>query len=63
MFALNFCGEELIFAMVVYLVHDSMTINIHGDALCFMVKTWERHKTTVTVLMGGWQLVILGGCP
>ena len=60
MFALNFCGEELIFAMVVYLVHDSMIINIHGDALCFMVKTWARHKTTETILNNGGRLAVGG---
>ena len=53
--------------------------NVHGDALCFMVKTWARHKTTETVLkngwrlaavggwrlaaVGGWWLVVIGGCP
>ena len=31
--------------------------NIGGDALCFMVKTWARHKTTETVFNNGWQLV------
>ena len=46
--------------------------DVHGDALCFMVKTWARHKTTETALNkgwrlaavgGGWQLVVSGGCP
>ena len=47
-------------------------------ALCFLVKTWARHKTTETILsngwrltavgswwlvVGGWQLVVLGGGP
>ena len=51
-------------------------MNVHGDALCFMVKTWARHKTTETVLNNVWQLAVsgswlvavgswwsLGGCP
>ena len=52
--------------------------NVHGDALCVMVKTWAKHKTTETVLNsgwrlavggwrlavgGGWRLVVPGGCP
>ena len=32
--------------------------NVHGDALCFMVKAWARHKTTETVLNNGWRLVV-----
>ena len=40
--------------------------NVHGDARCFMAKTWARHKTTAAieqwVAVGGWQLVVLGGC-
>ena len=45
--------------------------NVHGEALCFMGKTWERHKTTEIVLnieqwlaaVGGWRwrLVLVGG--
>ena len=35
--------------------------NIHTDALCFMVKTRARHKTTETVLHNGWRLVAVGG--
>ena len=34
--------------------------NIHGDALCFMVKTWARHKTTETVLNNGGRLAVGG---
>ena len=34
--------------------------NGHGDALCFMVKTWARHKTTETVLNNGWRLAVGG---
>ena len=33
----------------------------HGDALCFMVKTWARHKTTNSMLNNGWRLVAVGG--
>ena len=29
--------------------------NVDGDALCFVVKTWARHKTTEKVLNNGWQ--------
>ena len=43
-------------------------MNVHGDALCFMAKTWARQKTTETVLnngwrlaVGGWRLVAVGG--
>ena len=32
--------------------------NVHGDALCFMVKTWATHKTTETVLNTGWRLAV-----
>ena len=35
--------------------------NLHGDALCFMVKTWARHKTTKALLNSGWRLVAVGG--
>ena len=34
--------------------------NIHGDALCFMVKTRARHNTTETVLNNVWRLVTVG---
>ena len=52
--------------------------NVHGDALCFMVKTWATHKTAETVLkncrrlvaVGSWRLVavavwlfVVGGGP
>ena len=33
----------------------------HRDALCFVVKTWARHKTTETVLSNGWRLPAVGG--
>ena len=32
-----------------------------GHALCFMVKTWARHKATETVLDNGWRLAAVGG--
>ena len=32
--------------------------NVHGDALCFMVKTWARHNTTEALLNNGWRLVV-----
>ena len=35
-------------------------MNLHRDALCFMVKTQARHKTTETVV-GGWQQLVVGG--
>ena len=35
-------------------------MNAHGDALCFMVKTWA-HKTTEALLNNGWRLVAVGG--
>ena len=31
--------------------------NIHGHALCFVVKTWARHNTTEALLNNGWRLV------
>ena len=37
--------------------------NLHGDALCFMVETWTRQKTTealVLVVGGGWRLAVGG---
>ena len=34
--------------------------NVHGDALCFMVKTWATHKTTETALNNGWWLAVGG---
>ena len=33
--------------------------NVHGDAPCFMVKTWIRHKTDCT-MVGGWRLAVHG---
>ena len=50
-------------------------MNVHRDALCFMVKTWAIHKTTDIerssavrggwrfVAVGDWRLVVLRGCP
>ena len=35
--------------------------NVHGDALCFMVKTWARQKTTEALLNNGWRLAAVGG--
>ena len=35
--------------------------NVHGDALCLVVKTWARHKTTEGVLSNGWRLAAVGG--
>ena len=35
--------------------------NVHGDALCFMGRTWATHKTTETVLNIGWRLAAVGG--
>ena len=35
--------------------------NAQEDALCFMVKTWARRKTTETVLNNGWRLRAAGG--
>ena len=35
--------------------------NVHGDAICFVVKTWARHITTETVLNNGGRLVVGGG--
>ena len=32
--------------------------NVHGDTLCFMVKTWAGHKTTKTLLNVGWRLAV-----
>ena len=34
--------------------------NVHGDALCFMVKTWT-HTTTEALLNNGWWLAAVGG--
>ena len=31
------------------------------DALCFMVKTWTRHKTTEARLNNGWWRLAVGG--
>ena len=36
--------------------------NVHGDALCFMGKTWARHKTTEAVLNNVWRFAAVGGC-
>ena len=33
--------------------------NVYRDALCFMVKTWARYKTTVTGLNNGWWLAVV----
>ena len=37
--------------------------NLHGDALCFVVKIWARHKTTEASLNNGcdWWLVAVDG--
>ena len=35
--------------------------NVHKGALCFVVKTWARHKITETALNNGWRLVAVGG--
>ena len=36
--------------------------DVRGDTtLCFMGKTWARHKTTETVLNNGWRLAAVGG--
>ena len=35
--------------------------DVHGGALCFMVKTWVRHNATETVLNNGWRLAVGGG--
>ena len=32
--------------------------NLHGDALCAMVKTLTRHKTTEALLNNGWRLAV-----
>ena len=34
--------------------------NVDSHALCLVVKTWARHKTTETVLNNGWRLVAVG---
>ena len=34
--------------------------NVHGYALCFMVKTRLRHKTTETALNNVWRLAVGG---
>ena len=34
--------------------------NVHGDALCCVVKTRARHKATETVLNNGWRLAAVG---
>ena len=35
--------------------------NVHGDALCFVVKTWARHSTTDALLNNVWRLAAVGG--
>ena len=35
--------------------------NVHGDALCLMVKTGAGHKTTAVLLNNGWRLMAVGG--
>ena len=35
--------------------------NLQGDALCFMVKAWTRHKTTEALLNNGWRLAAAVG--
>ena len=40
--------------------------NVHGDALCFMVRAWARHKTREINIQqwwavgGGWRLAVRG---
>ena len=36
-------------------------MNVDGDALCFMIKTWTIHKTTETVLNNAWRLAVDSG--
>ena len=33
----------------------------NANALCFMIKTWARHKTTETALNTVWRLAAVGG--
>ena len=35
--------------------------DVHGDALCYVVKTWARQKTTEALLNNGWRLAAVGG--
>ena len=42
-------------------VRNANRTNVHGDVLCFLVKTCERHKTTDAVLNNGWRLAVGGG--
>ena len=38
--------------------------NLHGDALCFLVKTWTKHRITEALLNNGlavWQRLVVGG--
>ena len=35
--------------------------SVHRDALCFLVKTWARHKTTEALLNNDWRLAAVGG--
>ena len=36
-------------------------MNVHGDAPCFIVKTWARRKATRTVFNNGWRRLAVGG--
>ena len=38
-------------------------MNVHGDASCFAVTTWARHKPSIEQWLavgGGWRLVVCG---
>ena len=35
-------------------------MNVHGDALYFVVTTWARHKTAEASLNNGWRLAVGG---
>ena len=36
---------------------------LHGYALCFMVETWTRHRTTEALLNISWRwLAVVGSC-
>ena len=45
--------------------------NVHGDALCFMIKPWAKPQRQYRTMfggwrrlaVGGWRLLALGGCP
>ena len=44
------------------MVHNATTeTNVDGDALCFMVNTWPRHKPTEAPLNNDWRLAAVGG--